>query len=436
MRKFVLFAIIVLLILFPILLWIGTLSHNLGAGLPLGIYIGVYLHDASRFLAVVGFVIIFIQYVLSSKIKLIEKGVGLDKLFRVHRIFGVIGLIFILIHPSLLFISDILQGMKPNLFIPLKIVGMFALILLFIPVIAAILYGRIKMKYEVWKNIHRAIYIMFPIAFFHSIRFGSDLIRSLPLKIFWWIIMALFIAILIYKVVMRIRIRRNPFKVSKLLQETHDIWSLFFEGKHKNYKPGQFLTVSLVREGKVSESHPFTISSSPTSDKLSISVKSVGDFTSTIKDTKISDSAYIDEPYGMLSFLNYDARNLVFIAGGIGITPFMSMLRYIYDKKLERNIILIWGNKTSGDIVFKQELEKIESEMPSLKIIHIMSKQDDWQGEKGFVDAEKIRKYVSDLVSSQFFVCGPPVMMNIVIKALKGLGIPKRRIHYERFALR
>ena len=112
------------------------------------------------------------------------------------------------------------------------------------------------------------------------------------------------------------------------------------------------------------------------------------------------------------------------------------MLRYIYDKKLERNVTLIWGNKTAKDIAFKDELEKITSEMPSLKIVYIMSSQNDWEGEKGYVDAEKLKKYVTDFDSSQFFLCGPPVMMSNVVKVLKGLGVPKRRIHYERFALR
>jgi predicted ferric reductase len=191
-----------------------------------------------------------------------------------------------------------------------------------------------------------------------------------------------------------------------------------------------------LRNGKVSESHPFTISSSPTRDELSISVKSVGDFTSTIRNTSTSDLAYIDKPYGVFSFLNYDAKNLVFIAGGIGITPFISMLRYIYDSKLDKNITLIWGNKSFADIAFKDELEKMGSEMPSLKVIYIMSGQQDWQGEKGYVDAEKIKKYISDFNVTQFFVCGPPVMMNGVIKALKQLGISKKYIHFERFALR
>ncbi len=240
----------------------------------------------------------------------------------------------------------------------------------------------------------------------------------------------------IYKLWNMAYVKKRPFKIADVVNESHDVTSLYFEGKHRDYKPGQFMIVQLIRNGKVSESHPFTISSSPTRDKLSISVKSVGDFTSTIGDTKVSDGAYIDAPYGRFSFLNHDAQDFVFIAGGIGITPFMSMLRYMYDNKLERNVTLIWGNKTEDDIVFRAELEKMSAEMSSLKVVHIMSRQEDWPGERGYVDADKLGKLIDSFQVGQFFLCGPPVMMNILEKTLRDLGVSKKRIHYERFALR
>ena len=240
---------------------------------------------------------------------------------------------------------------------------------------------------------------------------------------------------MVYKIWNRVQVRRHPFEVDEVSRETHDTWSLHFEGKHIDYKPGQFMAIRLIRDGKVSEAHPFTISSSPTMNGLSITVKSVGDFTSTIGETKTSDRAYIDAPYGAFSFLDHDARDLVFIAGGIGITPFMSMLRYMYDRKLERNIVLMWGNKAERDIPFREELEKMAGEMPSLNVVHIMSRQDDWPGEKGYMDKGKLKKYISNFESSQVFLCGPPVMMTKIVEMLRDLGVSKRRMHYERFAL-
>jgi len=221
-----------------------------------------------------------------------------------------------------------------------------------------------------------------------------------------------------------------------VVQETHDTWSLYFEGRRVDYKPGQFLFVRLIRDGHASESHPFTLSSSPARDRLSISVKSVGDFTSTIGQTKTMDRAYIDAPYGAFSFLHHDAANLVFIAGGIGITPFMSMLRYMYDQKLQRNVLLVRGNKAERDIAFRDELDRMAAEMPSLQVVHVMSGQEDWPGEKGYVDTARLNRYLKDIEDPQVFVCGPPVMMAKVLRSLRELGIPGQRVHYERFALR
>jgi predicted ferric reductase len=222
--------------------------------------------------------------------------------------------------------------------------------------------------------------------------------------------------------------------VAEVVQETRDTWSLYFEGKDMDYKPGQFMSVQLIRGGKVSEPHPFTISSSPTWGRLSITVKSVGDFTSTIGDTETSDHAYVDAPYGVFSFLKHDARELLFIAGGIGITPFMSMLRYIHDKRLERDVVLMWANKTEQDIAFKGELEKM-AEMSSLNVVHVLSRQPNWPGEKGRIDAEKLKKYTSHLKEPQCFICGPPPMLAAIIRTLRELGIPKNRIHYEYYSL-
>jgi ferredoxin-NADP reductase len=245
-----------------------------------------------------------------------------------------------------------------------------------------------------------------------------------------------FVAIVAYKLLQRSKVRRNPFRITGILQETYDTWSIQFEGEHPPYNPGQFMIVQLLRDGTCSEPHPFTIASSPTAESLSISVKSVGDFTSTIGETKITDMAYIDMPFGVFSFLTYNALDMVFIAGGIGITPFMSMLRYIYDKKLKKNVILLWGNKTEQDIAFRKELENMASEMPTLKVVHVLSRQEGWTGEKGNIDAEVLKRYVVNFQDKQFFICGPPPLMRAVKRTLRELGVPKNRIHSERFALR
>jgi predicted ferric reductase len=426
MKKFALALLFMFFIVLPVIFWAAALT----SGLPRA----VYVHEVGKLLGLIGFVLLLFQYVLSSKIKWIERGIGLDVLFRVHRKAGLIALILIIAHPTLLFISERLQGYVTPLSI-LKVLGLVALLLLLLAAGAALLYGVLPLKYETWKGIHKTAYAIFLLAFIHSFFIGSDLQRW-PMRIVWIILAILFAGIVAYKLQQRSYRRRYPFRVAGVLQETYDTWSVQFEGEHPPYNPGQFMIIQLVRDGNISEPHPFTISSSPTRERLSISVKSVGDFTSTIDQTNTTDMAYIDMPYGVFSFLNFDALNLVFIAGGIGITPFMSMLRYLYDKKLKKNVILLWGNKTEQDIAFRKELEAMASEMPTFKVVHVLSRQESWTGERGTINADVLKRYVDTFYSSQFFICGPPPMMRAVERTLTDLGAPKNRIHYERFALR
>lgn len=445
-----LYGILAIFLATPAAYWSTTISP----GLPLE----VYLYDIGRLLALEGFILILFQFVLSSKVKWIERGIGLDSLYRVHRRFGQLGLVLVAIHPALLYGSLFAQGYELSGAMralglvdlppggaagPVELVWGYRLalnsyIILFgfaIVVLAAVLYGRLQsLSYEAWRTVHYAVYLLFPMAFFHALVLGSDL-QSSPLWYFWVGLAALYGGVFAHRIWKRLDLRKHPYRVASVDRITHDTWNLGFDGGKVDRKPGQFMLLQLVREGKTSESHPFTISSGP-EEPPSVTVKSVGDFTSMIGETKVSDVAFLDAPYGVFSFINHDSKDLVFIAGGIGITPFLSMLRHIRDAGLERNVTLIWGNKTQEDIAFREEIEAMEGQIHSLKVVHVMSEEPTWQGEKGFIDEELLKRCIPDFAGAEFFVCGPPLMMQSVEASLRHLGVPKDSIHTERFALR
>lgn len=443
MKRWALVLVAAVLIVIPVVFWSQLRSGN---------ELWALLYDTGRLFSLTGFVLILIQYVLSARLKWLERGIGQDRFFIVHRLSGIVGFVLILVHPSLLFTSDLLLGIQPSL-TPLKLLGLTGVLALVATAGGALLYRALKWRYETWKTVHWASYAILPIGFTHSFLLGSTVQSQPAVRLLWVVLAALYLIIVAYRVWNGIRVRQNPYQVVEVRQETHDTWSLFFEGRRFDHQPGQFLRVNLIRSGKVEPSHPFTIASSPTQPRLSISVKAVGDFTRTIGDTQVGDRAYIDAPYGAFSFLNHDADNLVFIAGGIGITPFMSMLRYLRDadgadgihpnhpKGMRRNVLLIWGNKTERDIVFRDELEEMSARMPPdkpypLKVIHVMSSQADWPGEKGYLDEARLKRFLDGIANPQVFVCGPPLMTKRVIRALQGLGIGRGRIHDERFSLR
>lgn len=391
-----------------------------------GEYNLVSFRQLNRLFASLGFWFFFLQFVLSSRWKLIESGFGLNRMIHYHRMLGRLAIMFLLIHPLLLLMHEGLIITRPLFWFA----GLTALLGLMLTAFAASFYKKLKLPYELWLNIHKANYILFPVALIHV--YGNALPGSL-LYYLWLVLAILFVLLLAEKAVREVNVRKNPYEVVKVQQEASDIWSLYFKGKQLRYKPGQFMYLRLIRGGRVSSSHPFTISSSPTWELLTVTPKQLGDFTATVKDTKVGDLALIDAPYGVFSFLNHDGDRLAFIAGGIGITPFMSMLRYIYDKKIEKQVTIIWGNKDEEALCFQEELNKMARERENIKVVYVMSAQESWRGEKGRIGVKVIEKYVPDLARCHFFVCGPPMLSLAVMKALRENGVPERRIHHELF---
>ena len=421
MKTRMLWVLFTAFLLFVLYAWITT-SH-FGS---FGIY---YLRLAGNFFAVVGFVFIFMQFLLSSRIKLLEEGFGLDKMLHSHRYFGRIGLSFIFLHGFLIIIFQLVQSGTIITNFSLW-VGIIALIGFSITAFLAVFYKKLGIAYELWKNIHLVNYILFPFVLIHV--FNSATPGTL-LYYLWITLAALFALIILYRLYRIYFIRSHPYEVVEVKQEADDIWSLYFTGRRLSYKPGQFMMVQLLRDGQRSSSHPFTISSSPTQKQISITPKELGDFTSTIKETKVGDKAFIDAPYGVFSFLNYDIDELVFIAGGIGITPFMSMLRYMGERQLQKKVTLFWGNQGESNLCFQDELKMLQEKMDSFSLIPVMSRQKDWPGEQGRINGQLIQKYLPELSGKDFFVCGPPVMSDAVMAELNKLGVSPSRIHREVF---
>ncbi|NIR51728.1 hypothetical protein GWO43_24440 [candidate division KSB1 bacterium] len=208
-----------------------------------------------------------------------------------------------------------------------------------------------------------------------------------------------------------------------------------------DYLPGQFHFIKLYRGKNLPvEEHPFTISSSPTQQGiLASTIKTSGDFTTTIQYTMPGDLARVQGPFGRFCYLLHpQKRDMVFIAGGVGITPLMSMLRYMQDAGEDRRVLLFYVNKTRRDIIFHDELHEIEKAGSlNLEVIYVLSRPDtDWGGEIGYLNGKKIQRYCGNgLADKEFYLCGPQQMMRQLIPDLRNLGVPESQIHFEKFFL-
>ena len=381
--------------------------------------------------AILGMIFLFTQFLLSMRIRFIEDGFGLDKMLYIHRYAGRLAVGAFSIHGSLVFYSQWLRVGRLSLS-TYVLIGLLVLLAMFLTAGLASTYKVLKIPYEVWKNVHLLNYIVFPFALLHVFNYST------PGSFFHylWILMAVGFALMVlYRMNRIITVRANPYTVAEVRQEADDLWSLLFKGRKVMHKPGQFMVLQLIRDGKVSAAHPFTISSAPQADHLAVAIKDLGDFTGTISKTKPGDRARIDCPYGVFSIVNHPSDKYVFIAGGIGITPFMSMLRYLQTKGEDKKITLFWGNQSEKYLAFRSELEEIMRDLPSLQVVLVMSNQSDWEGEKGFLTADLMKKYDAFVEDTRFFLCGPPPMTRAVLADLKKAGVENDRIHYEAFEL-
>ncbi len=170
-----------------------------------------------------------------------------------------------------------------------------------------------------------------------------------------------------------------------------------------------------------------------------MSIKSLGKFTAKIQTLKPDDKVFVDGPFGYFSMDRFPGtERLCLIAGGIGITPIMSMLRTMADRNDQRPVTLFYCNQEWDTCTFREEVEEIKTRV-NLKVIYTIERPpQDWQGEKGFLNSTILNQHLPPEWKSkktEVFLCGPVPMMKAVQKALLATGIPESQIHTEEFAL-
>jgi predicted ferric reductase len=387
-----------------------------------------------------------LQFFLTARFKTIKAPYGADIVYHFHRQITFVALIFILAHPLLLFINspDTLQLI--NIFTaPWRArAGVTAVLLTLIITATSIWRLRFKIEYTKWRIWHGILATLaILLSIIHVILAGHYI--NTPIKQLLWIAYGIFwVGTFLYvRFLKPFLLLRKPYEVVEVIEERGNTWTLLVKPVNHNgmrFIPGQFAWLTAWTSPFTDQEHPFSISSSASNPKLiAFTIKQLGDFTSTIKDMQPGQQVYLDGPFGAFSIDRQPhAKGYVFIAGGIGITPMMSMLRTLKERGDQRPLVLIYANNRWGDVTFREEIEKIQEEL-NLKVVHVLADPpDDWQGERGFVTKDILEKYLpkerqKDIY--EIFICGPPPMMDIVEKLLPQVGVPLGDFHSERFNL-
>jgi ferredoxin-NADP reductase len=224
-------------------------------------------------------------------------------------------------------------------------------------------------------------------------------------------------------------------QVKDIVPRTYNVKSFRFPRPlNFNYLPGQFMFITIRTEKGELKKH-FTISSSPTeTDHLEFTKKLTGStFSNALDSLKIEDWTKIDGPNGDFTFTGEHPK-IGLLSGGIGITPLRSICRYCTDKKLAIDIVLLYGNRTEQDIVFREELERMQTENKNLKVILIVSEATStWKGHTGRINEDMMKQEIPDFANRMFYTCGPPAMVEAMTTLLQNLKVPENQIRTENF---
>lgn len=393
--------------------------------------------------AQVGFALLSMQFVLTARLPWIEAPFGLDVVLRFHRAMAFVILALLCAHP-LLIASDegwrLVTKFHANWYIW---TGRSALILLILQVTTALLRSVMRLSYERWRRAHNVIALaILALGFIHAVTTGQDLDNAPGLTL-WALAPALALAAWLYARGIRpYLLARRSFRVLSTRLEAARVWSVTLEapsGRPFRFLPGQFQFLRFLDSNVPSEEHPFTIASSPSRpDRITLTIKAAGNFTSVIDRIKVGDRATVHGPFGRFSHdLHPDEGDLVFIAGGVGITPLMSMLRAMRDRREPRQVTLIYPSRKLDDILFILELFSLEAgQYPSLKVIYVLSQPPSWwTGETGRIDAPRLDQWCGGLAGKAFYLCCPPQMNVELMRGLRNRGVNQRRIHCDYFSL-
>lgn len=223
-----------------------------------------------------------------------------------------------------------------------------------------------------------------------------------------------------------------------------------------DFRPGQFAFVSFPGRGALASPRPIAIASPPSENRfLDFFLKDEDDWTLAAKSLEAGGGtgsgderirARIDLPFGRFSYLAAPGTGrFVFIAGGMGILPFISMLRFMADADGGRKVLLLWGARTHEDLPAKTELAEARERLPGLRFVPILTRDPLWTGERGRIDAEKLARIVPvffgtragdfEWNSASYWLCGPGRFEKDLGSILRSFGAGKAAIHSSAFAL-
>ncbi|MCB5177531.1 ferredoxin reductase family protein [Microvirga lenta] len=392
-----------------------------------------------------GMAVLGIQFALTARFKRISAPFGIDIIYLFHRYMAITALMLVLMHFGILWWSyaDVLGSIDPRK-APWELTsGRVALVAFILAVVTSEWRKPLRLEYGIWRFTHVVLAtIGFAAAVAHIV--GIGYYTEAPGKRWLWLVVTLlWVFIVVWVRIVRPWSQLNrPYRVAEVREERNEAWTLVLQpdghSGMRGFKPGQFGWLTLRSSPFRLSEHPFSLASAPEQlPRVELGIKALGDFTESIGDIKPGEIAYLDAPYGVFSIDNQkESPGFVYIVGGIGVTPCMSMLRSMAQRGDERPLWLFYANANWDGVTYREEIERLAEQL-NLKVVHILEHPPGgWKGEEGFISRDVLDRHLPEnRAELYYFLCGPAPMIKAAEEGLCDLQVPLDRIQTEVFEL-
>lgn len=381
----------------------------------------------------IGYAFFSLSFLLSSRVKVLESWFGgLDKIYYFHRTVGILGFCFILAHTFTLSLKWLPFKIEKFLLFTLPFhgrlsvnLGSVAFWLLFV-LLTATLFPLLP--YNKWKTSHKFMSLVFLLASLHFLLSRHLFPPSSFAKILLCIPLAIGLFGIFYKQIFLPFFKKKPlYEVAKITPLNDTVIEVFFRPSSSplSFFPGQYAFFSFRCQELSREEHPFTLCPK-TSKEISILVKNRGDFTADLyQRLQVKSLASLEGPYGRFLFSEKEPSQ-IWIAGGIGIVPFLVWARLL-SKKTKGTIDLFYCYKRKEDAIFIEEFRQIEKSVPSFRLFTHCSEA------SNRLTIQKLQREVKSLKNSKIFMCGPKRLTAEFLRQFSKLKISKKDIIFENF---
>lgn len=410
---------------------LGWVNGNSGIiGIP-----GTRLIILGNLFGLIAVLCILLEILLLARVPFVEENFNLHDILNIHRLTGYVIVAALSIHIA----STVLGYAAPNhtalwtQFLHLNtsmddiLKATIGALLLCVATALSVHLIRSKMRYEMWFITHLFLYVAIALTFFHQLNVGSDFLRQQWFVAFWYMIYFIVFGLLGYYRFVRMFLYeyKHKLRVLKVVKEAKDTYSVYLTGKDiakLRYIPGQYATWRFIDKSWI-EAHPFSFSSPPGSDTIRITAKAPDkQYADHIKHLKPGTTVLMDGPRGAFLLDKLYDNDVVLIAGGIGIAPYLSGIEILLQKS--SSVTLLYSIRSDEYLSFDKELQDLEKQGLKVKI-HRSNKN-------GHMTIESIQKYL-DSPHCCVYLCGPEAMIQSLVPKIKLQGIAASNIFTERF---